>query len=91
MLLEELAHLDPDPDERCGLLDGRHELYAIPVPGCRRLVLAVSLDTGRPDPWPCTVHGLLGRTGTPCAQARKRAERHLNLVDPIWEPADAQE
>ena len=87
-LLEELEENDPDLDERCGLLNNRYEVYALPVPNCRSLVLVVSLDTSRNQPWPCTLHGLLSRRGRPCEAARKRAVKHFNLIDPSWEPAD---
>jgi hypothetical protein len=90
-LLEELEAQDPDLDERCGLLDGRHEIYAVVVPGCSSLVLVVSLDVSGRQPWRCTVHGLLARRGRPCDAGRARAARHFDLVNPSWEPADGKE
>lgn len=88
-LLEELETQDPDLDERCGLLAGRFEVYAIPVPGCRSLALTVSLDTRADPPWPCTLHGLMSSRGRVCDAGRHRATKHFDLVDPGWEPADA--
>jgi len=85
-LLEELDNEDPDLNERCGLLADRHEVYAVRVPRCPHLVLAVSLDLGERRPWPCTVHGLLPSQNA-CEAARQRAARHFDLIDPGWEPA----
>lgn len=87
-LLEELERTDPDLDERCGLLDNRHEVYALRVPNCRGLALVVSFDTSRNRPWPCTLHGLLSRRSRPCEAGRHRAVKHLDLVNPSWEPVD---
>lgn len=83
-LLEELATQDPDPDERCGLLALRHELYALRIPGCGRWRLLASID--RPA-GPCRVHGLAPALARPCDLLRPRAERHLKLINPVWEPA----
>lgn len=83
-LLEELVTQDPDPDERCGLLALRHELYALRVPGCPRGRLLVSID--RPL-GPCAVHGLVPALARPCDLLRSRAERQLKLINPVWEPA----
>ena len=89
LLLEELEDHDPDPQERCGLLADRYELYALAVPNCAHLALVVSLDTAQHRPWPCILHGLLSRRGQPCETGRKRAMKHLNLINPSWEPAHA--
>lgn len=85
-LLEELETADPDLKERCGLLADRYEVYAMGVPRCPHLTLAVSLDTAGPRPWPCAVHGLLARRGQACDRSRRRAARHFDLIDPSWEP-----
>lgn len=86
--LEELEEQEPDIDERCGLLDNRHEIYALIIPDCSRYALAVSLDIGSVEqPWPCTVHGLVSRGNRPCEQARFRATKHFQLINPSWEPA----
>lgn len=90
MLLEELETDDPDVDERCGLLADRYEIYAIKLPGCGRLAMIVSLDTGVSAPWPCVVHGLVSSRGAACRVGKARAERHLGLADPSWEPADGE-
>ena len=87
-LLEELESQDPDLEERCGLLDDRHEVYALIIPRCSHLVLIVSLDTKQRRPWPCTVHGLVRSRKTPCDGGRSRATRHFALTNPSWEPAD---
>lgn len=89
LLLEELENNDPDPQERCGLLGDRYELYALTVPNCAQLALVVTLDTAKRRPWPCILHGLLSHRGRPCDKGRQRAVKHLNLIDPTWEPADA--
>lgn len=86
-LLEELESQDPDPEERCGLLADRHEVYALDIPKCAHLVLVVSLDTKQRRPWPCTVHGLVRSADRPCESGRVRATRHLDLTNPSWEPA----
>ena len=88
MLLEELERGDPDVEERCGLLADRYEVYAMRLPGCRRLAMIASLDTGRPRPWPCIVHGLVANRAGACRAGQARAERHLALTRPSWEPAD---
>ncbi len=89
-LLEELEEHDPDLEERCGLLAGRFELYALRIPKCAQLALIVSLDmSARKKPWPCIVHGLANRRYRPCEIGRRKAEKHFDLVDPSWEPADA--
>lgn len=87
-LIEELEEQDPDLNERCGLLDNRHEVYALSVPECRGNVLIVSLDTSKKRPWPCTLHGLISRRGRPCEIGRQLATTHFNLIDPSWEPAN---
>lgn len=89
-LLEELEHHDPDPEERCGLLDNRFELYALRIANCAGLALLVSLNVSERKPWPCVVHGLAERRHHPCEIARRKAMRHFDLVDPIWEPADVR-
>lgn len=86
-LLEELESADPDLEERCGLLEDRYEIYTIAIPDCRGSVLAVALDTGRRQPWPCLLLGVLSRRGAVCDAARLRATQHLSLIDPSWEPA----
>ena len=86
-LLEELEEQDPDTDERCGLLGGRHELYALRIPDCPRYAMIVSLDTRRPRPWPCTLHGLVPRKARPRDAARLIVSTQFNLVRPSWEPA----
>lgn len=88
MLLEELDTDEPDVEERCGLLADRYEVYAMKVPGCGRLTMIVSFDTGVQPPWPCLVHGLVSSRGFPCRAGQARAERHLRLTHPSWEPAD---
>lgn len=88
-LLEELEEHDPDLSDRCGLLANRYELYALRIPDCARLVLAVSFDTSGKRPWPCIVHGLVARTARSCEVGRVRAARHLTLIDPAWEPGNA--
>lgn len=87
MLLEELEDQDPDPDERCGLLAMRHEIFALRVPGCRRTGLVVSIDRGEPEPASCTVHGLAQASALPCSLAYRMAREQLGLVNSIWEPA----
>jgi len=85
LLLRELERHDPEPAERCGLLDDRHELYAIPVPGCGAYRLLVSLDTAGNRPWPCTLHGLRPAARNTCDTARTCATRHFGLIAPTWE------
>ena len=63
-LIDELEAADPDLDERCGLLDMRHEVYAVRIPGCRRHRLVVSIDRDRNDA--CVVHGVV-----PASSARR--------------------
>jgi len=87
-LLEELEQQDPDLEERCGLLADRHEIYALDIPRCAHLVLVVSLDTKKRQPWPCTVHGLHRSHDRPCDAGRSIATRHFALINPSWEPAD---
>lgn len=86
-LLEELETQDPDPDERCGLLAFRHEVYALRVPRCPQQRLVVSLDRAVAPPAPCRVHGLAPSTARPCEHGRRRAAAHLSLINPGWEPA----
>lgn len=87
-LLEELAAQDPDPDERCGLLALRFELYALRIPGCPRWRLLLSIERpAEPALQPCRIHGLAPALARPCDLLRPRAERHLRLINPVWEPA----
>jgi len=44
LLLEELEAADPPAEDRCGLLDLRHEVYALRIPRYARMRLAVSID-----------------------------------------------
>ncbi|WP_143526115.1 hypothetical protein [Roseivivax lentus] len=90
-LLEELESADPDPDERCGLLEDRYEIYTLAIPGCRGTALALALDTARRPPWPCLLLGLMSRRGDLCEAARRRATQHLSLIDPSWEPAHGKD
>ena len=71
LLLQELEDQDPDLEERCGLLADRYEVYALRIPGCPHLVMAVSMDTASPRPWRCFVHGLLSSRARPCEAGRK--------------------
>ena len=87
LLLEELELSNPDLDERCGLLADRHEVYAIEIPRCAHLMLAVSREIAADIPWPCTVHGLVRTKEHPCEAARRKAERHFELIHPSWEAA----
>jgi hypothetical protein len=86
-LLEELERQDPDPDERCGLLAARHEVYALRPPGCAARRLVVSIDRRARAPGACVVHGVVSSTARPCDAGRRRAEAQLDLVNPVWEPA----
>jgi hypothetical protein len=85
MLLEELETADPSADERCGLLDGRHEVYVLRIPRCARMRLAISIDRARGGFGPVAVHGLVPSTARPCDASRMLAERHLRLIAPAWE------
>ncbi len=87
LLLEELELSDPDLTERCGLLAERYEVYAIEIPRCAHLRLAVSLEITAQKPWPCTVHGLVRTKEHPCEAARRKADRHFELIHPSWEAA----
>ena len=87
LLLEELELSDPDLTERCGLLAERYEVYAIEIPRCAHLRLAVSLEIKAQKPWPCTVHGLVRTKEHPCEAARRKADRHFELIHPSWEAA----
>lgn len=84
LLLAELAVQEPDLDERCGLLGGRHEVYALRIPRCSRLRLSVSIDRRLGD-GAVTVHGLVPSTARPCDAGRRLAETHLRLTAPAWE------
>jgi hypothetical protein len=86
-LLEELERQEPDPDERCGIFDLRHEVYALAVPGCRSRKLAVSIDRAVAAPQPCTVHGVVTAGGNACRNAARRASDQLGLINPAWETA----
>jgi hypothetical protein len=86
-LLEELERQDPDPDERCGMLGGRHEVYALRLPRCARLRLLVAIDRRGGASGPCAVLGLAPSTARPCEIGRRRAEAHLAAINPVWEPA----
>ena len=85
LLLEELEATDPPVEERCGLLAGRHEVYALRIPRHARTRLAVSIDRAPAGFGPVTVHGLVASTARPCDAARGLAERHLHLIAPAWE------
>lgn len=85
LLLEELETQEPDLDERCGLLADRHEIYALRIPRCARLRLAVSVDRKAGDFGPVTVHGLVASTARPCDAGRRLAETHFRLIAPAWE------
>lgn len=87
MLLEELETQEPDADERCGLLAGRHEIYALRIPLCARMRLAVSIDRGVGAFGPVTVHGLVASTARPCETGRRLAETHFGLNALAWEVA----
>ncbi len=89
LLLGELETQDPDPDERCGLLAGRHEVFAMRIPRCAAARLAVSVDrAGRGGFGPVTVHGLVSSTARPCEAGRRLAEAQLGLGAPAWESDD---
>lgn len=87
MLLEELETLNPDPNERCGLLAGVHEVYAMNVPGCPRLRLLVSIDHLTGPAQPCFVHGLVAKSFRPCDTALQRAQAQLDLPYQSGNPA----
>jgi hypothetical protein len=85
-LIDELGAADPDLDERCGLLDMRHEVYAVRIPGCRRHRLVVSIDRGGKNA--CAVHGVVPAAGRICDAAHGLAAVQLKLIGRAWEPAD---
>ena len=88
MLTKELENDNPDLDERCGLLNSQHEVYALRIPEWSEHVYVVSLDISQSEPWPCKLHGLLSQRGRPCEAARHLVVQHFNLINPSWEPAD---
>lgn len=85
MLEEELKSNDPDPQERCGLLDNRFEVYAVAIPQCSRAKLALSIDFGDGNPPSVMLHGAVGAANA-CAAASRLAISHRDLMNPTWEP-----
>lgn len=86
MLEIELRRDDPEVSARCGALNGRVEVYAIPIPECRRRRLVASLAIGADAGALATLHGVVSATAA-CHQARRLAERQLGLAGAVWEPA----
>ncbi|WP_226582793.1 hypothetical protein [Acuticoccus sediminis] len=81
-----LEDREPSVKDWCGLIAGRHELYAIPLPDCaqRRLIVSVRrTDRTRPR----TVHGTLPGGEYACSRGRDIAVTQLGLINPLWEAA----
>ena len=91
MLIEELKNPDPkiqpDVDERCGLLANKREIYALDIPGCDGFYLVISLDCADPLTGPVILHGAIAAKDQTCEVGRAIATRHFKLNNPIWEPA----
>lgn len=85
-MIDLLSERNPSPNDWCGAIDARYDLYAVPLPDCyrRRLVLTVDqTDTDRPR----IVHGTISGSEDACSRAARIATRQLALVNPSWEPA----
>jgi len=83
-MLDILEDNEPSLKDRCGYLEDRYELYAIPLPDCAQRVLIVSVDqkaSGQPR-W---IHGTLPVSAGVCELGRQIAVRQFRLIDPSWE------
>lgn len=79
-----LEHNEPGLNDRCGLIDDRFELYAIPLPDCVKRAMIVTVDRKR-TAMPRAIHGTVPRSSRACDRGAKLAIRQLGLVDPSWE------
>lgn len=84
-MLDILADQEPSPRDRCGLLDDRHEVFAIPLPDCAKRRLIVSIDC-KAGARPRALHGTVASNPQSCAEGRRLATEQLALLGPIWEP-----
>ncbi|WP_417741016.1 hypothetical protein [Salipiger sp.] len=83
-LIDSLERRDPSIRDRCGLLDDRYEIYAIPIPDCPRRCLVISIDI-KDKSQPRALHGTLLKNDTTCDRGRRLATRQLKLINPTWE------
>lgn len=85
-LMQELqTGVDPDPDERCGLLNDSFEVYSMNIPKCKNRKLAIAIDRTSRE-MPVIVLGTVSNGINSCFAAKTLAQDHLGLVNPIWEP-----
>ena len=84
MLDEELCFNDPDLNDRCGLLNGRYEVYAATIPQCKMYKLVLSIDFAGSSPPPVMLHGAVPSTAA-CESAKRLAGVHRHIANPFWE------
>lgn len=86
MVMRELEAHDPDPDERCGLLSDRFEVYAIAMPGCPSHRLLAAIDLKGASAHRATLHGVLPARPAPCRDGWRVVARQFHLTRIHWEP-----
>ncbi len=84
ILCDILEREEPRLTHRCGLIGGRFEIYAIPIPECNERHMIISID--RKDPsLPRYVHGTVPNSGLICNNGGYLAMRQLGYNNAPWE------
>jgi hypothetical protein len=82
--MDTLEESEPGVLYRCGLLDDRHELFAVPLPDCDGYKLILTID--RKDPvLPRSLHAIIPAADKCCTTGAMIATRQLGLINPSWE------
>lgn len=84
VLMDILGKNNPSTKNRCGLLNDRHEIYAIPLPDCQKRLMMMSIDT-KDTALPRAIHGVIAANDKACVQGAKLATRQYGLINPSWE------
>lgn len=85
-MMDALKQREPSINDRQGLIDDRHEVYAVPLPDCQEWVMIVSIDR-KDQAAPRTLHGAIMAypavmLGT---RAKHRVFRSFGLTKSVWE------
>jgi hypothetical protein len=79
ILCDALEREEPKLDHRCGLIGGRFEVYAIPIPECSARHMIISIDRKDPD-MPRCVHGTVPNSDKVCDTGSHMAMRQLGYA-----------
>mgnify|MGYP001597187416 CR=1 FL=1 len=44
-MIDDLRHTDPEPENRCGVLNGNREVFRLPIPGDDKTNVVISIES----------------------------------------------